>query len=185
MELLHAASDGKLDEVKFQIEMNGYDVNFADNKGRTALHMAVCKNHQHVVEYLMQAGADSSKRDVNNNTALHLAALGGHSKVSALILANSRPETVMAEDMHGHTPLYLAHLRLKKVQESFRNHMTLSDVQDELQYIIDIISTFVEKHGNVESREKLLRLKTNIARIHLQDKEAMDEVDLLLQSLTL
>jgi len=182
MELLNAAYEGRLDDLKYLLEVGRYDVNVADDKGRTALHLAACKNNVLMAEYLMSKGADSGKIDINNNTPLHLAALGGFSKVSAVILANSKAEAVMAEDMHGNTPLYLAHVKLKKMKQNF-NNKPISDVQEELHYIIDIISEFVEKHGSPDNREKLYYLKQRIAQI--QGADGMDEVDSLLQSLSL
>ena len=60
---------------------------------------------------------------------------------------------------------------------------SLSDVQEELHYIIDIITEFIERHGTPQNREKLCGLKQRIAQI--QDADDMDEVDSLLQSLSL
>lgn len=60
---------------------------------------------------------------------------------------------------------------------------SLADVHEELQYIIDIITAFVEKHGSSENRDKLKYLKQSVKEI--RDADAMDEVDLLLQSLSI
>eukprot|EP00026_Physarum_polycephalum_P012771 Phypoly_transcript_13101.p1 GENE.Phypoly_transcript_13101~~Phypoly_transcript_13101.p1 ORF type:complete len:144 (+),score=12.82 Phypoly_transcript_13101:126-557(+) len=134
MELLNAAYEGRLEDVRYMLEVGRLDVNLADDKGRTALHLAACKNHVALAEYLMYMGADSGKQDINNNTPLHLAALGGFSKVSAVILANSRPEAVMAEDMHGNTPLYLAHIKLKKMKQNFSSCILLHSFSHSFNY---------------------------------------------------
>lgn len=60
---------------------------------------------------------------------------------------------------------------------------SLADVHEELQYIIDIITAFVEKHGSTENRDKLKYLKQGISQI--RDADGMDEVDSLLQSLSI
>ncbi len=105
----------------------------------------------------------------------------------------------MAEDNQGNTPLFLAHSRLKKMKQNFSSSifrpgirpciiltnvgMRISDVQEELQYIIDVITAFVEKHGSIENRSKLATLKTRIAQA--LNSESIDEVDMLLADLTL
>ena len=50
-QLLHAASDGDLSELK-KILKRGIDVSLTDYDGRTVLHLAACRNHVEIVKYL-------------------------------------------------------------------------------------------------------------------------------------
>ena len=51
-QLLHAASDGDLNELK-KILGRGVDINLTDYDGRTVLHLAACNNHFEMVKYLV------------------------------------------------------------------------------------------------------------------------------------
>jgi len=51
-QLLHAASEGDLDELK-KILGRGIDINLTDYDGRTVLHLAVCNNHIEIVKFLV------------------------------------------------------------------------------------------------------------------------------------
>ncbi len=59
LELLEAASDGNLEEVK-ELIVAGADVDARDNYGWTSLHIASRDGHLEVVKELIVAGADPS-----------------------------------------------------------------------------------------------------------------------------
>lgn len=60
-----------LETVKFLIE-KGANVNFVDDRGRTALHEAAARGELEVVRVLVNMGVDVNVRDNDGNTALHI-----------------------------------------------------------------------------------------------------------------
>lgn len=70
--LLQAALHGDALVVEFFLD-EGYDINYQDDEGRTALHFAIMGNCYHVVTLLIDRGADISVADINNITPFNLA----------------------------------------------------------------------------------------------------------------
>ena len=58
----------------------------SDQRGRTALHVAVLGGHLLCLELLLEANAALDKKDSSGFTALHLAAEHGHSEAMQLLL---------------------------------------------------------------------------------------------------
>ena len=71
--------------------------------GRTALHRAVEKGFQAVVEALLANKADINARDKSGGTPLHLAASKGHPGLTAYLLSKGADMNATIED--GGTPL--------------------------------------------------------------------------------
>ena len=62
---------------------------FASNKNKiNVLHLAVLKNHIHIVKMLMKSNFPIEIEADNGMTALHLAALHGYTKVSEIIITH-------------------------------------------------------------------------------------------------
>ena len=51
--LLACSFEGDLEGIKRLVE-NGVEVNAQDYDNRSALHLAACEGHTHIVEYLLQ-----------------------------------------------------------------------------------------------------------------------------------
>jgi ankyrin repeat protein len=131
--LMLAASNGHIDVVKALIQ-EGANINLQDNGGRTALDLALKKNHTAIVDFLLKrvaaadkeslikaatsgdiervkvliaAGADVDfQRVINGFTALIYAAQKGYTHiVEALLRAGAN---VNAKNKNGHTALMRA-----------------------------------------------------------------------------
>jgi len=72
--------------------------------GRTALHVAVCRNDVEAVQQLVAVGASSSLPDKQHWTPLHLSAVRGLDEVCHILLQHGAD--VSARDLMGRTPLH-------------------------------------------------------------------------------
>ena len=109
-ELRHATNRADHDAVR-RLLQSGVDVRAADDKGRTALHIAAAKGDADVVKLLLSRGADPNQRDDIGNTGLHLAVCSCHvDTVTALLKGGT---SVDEQDLAGRTPLHLARARLR------------------------------------------------------------------------
>ena len=54
---------------------DGADVNFADDKGRTALHFAAAAGRDAIVQLLVSRGADPNKQDSNGPAWCFISAI--------------------------------------------------------------------------------------------------------------
>ena len=95
---------GDLGEVRGAVE-RGVDVNSEDTVGWSGLSMAVCCDHNHVVEWLLQQPAiDVGRRDSYGRTALNWAVAGNNPALLSLLLAHPTADPTGRND-DGMTPL--------------------------------------------------------------------------------
>lgn len=88
----------------------------AENRGKTAFHLAAQRGQQNLMVHLLPAINDLNSRDSLGRTALHLAAEGGHSDIVVMLLkerrqSNRQKEQVIdinARDGKGRSALHLA-----------------------------------------------------------------------------
>jgi uncharacterized protein len=83
--LLRAAAVGNADSVKTLLASPNVDVNGVDDTGNTPLIIAARLGHDDVVQALLIAKADASKKNSEGKTALMLASEGGHEESVALL----------------------------------------------------------------------------------------------------
>ncbi len=87
-QLLQAAEQGSLNEVKMLLA-KGAELNAKDNRGRTALMMAVLRKKPDIVKFLIDRGTDVKAKDKDGQTVLSLA------------LGKNQPEIVQYLKAHG------------------------------------------------------------------------------------
>ncbi len=93
MNILQAAHEGNVPEVKANIITNKKSVLLTNADGNTALMLAADGNHEILVPILVQAGANLNAKNNNGVTALMLAAYKGNEQaLSALITAGANLE---------------------------------------------------------------------------------------------
>jgi hypothetical protein len=76
--LITAAFDGDLEEVKLLLAIGNIDLNEGDYDRRTALHLAAGEGHTDIVEFLCQAGSDPNASDRWGGRPLDDAKSGKH-----------------------------------------------------------------------------------------------------------
>ena len=89
-----------------------YNANFNEslsNFKEETLHMAAFKGHDIAVQWLIDAGADSSVKNEQQNTPLHIAAFTGHSDVVKVLLCDKATKAKLNDvDEDGNTALHKA-----------------------------------------------------------------------------
>ncbi|WJX26860.1 hypothetical protein P8452_15733 [Trifolium repens] len=100
--LMYSANEGDVDGISEVLE-SGVSVNFRDVDGRTALHIAACQGLTHVVELLLEKGADVDPKDRWGSTPLADAIFYKNNDVIKL-LENHGAKPVMA-------PMHVNHAR--------------------------------------------------------------------------
>ncbi|KAL7910524.1 ankyrin, partial [Trichoderma velutinum] len=106
----HDDSRKAKDCLRVLIKLPNVDVNAADNRGITTLHLiAATKNLADLMPDLINAGAKIEETNTNGETALHCAALIGHKKGIALLV--DRGANVEAMDKSKRTPQMIAQSR--------------------------------------------------------------------------
>lgn len=78
----------------------------ADETGRTALLVAAGEGYFKTTEFLLHAGADINRRDLQNKTALHLAVQNGWGAAAGVLIESGA--NLDLADNKGQTPLHLA-----------------------------------------------------------------------------
>ncbi|XP_019770232.1 ankyrin repeat domain-containing protein 27 [Dendroctonus ponderosae] len=86
----------------------GFDINFQDDCGRSALHYAAEKGFQEVLLLLISAEINVNLLDNDRNTALHLACDRGHDSCVKALLYSSRLVEINLQNLSGETPMFLA-----------------------------------------------------------------------------
>ncbi|WAR27946.1 ANR42-like protein [Mya arenaria] len=70
---LLAAFSGDLEHLQSLIEKGISNINEQDEKGSTAAHKAAAQGHVHILQWLMESGADLTLRNTQGRTALDVA----------------------------------------------------------------------------------------------------------------
>merc|ERR1712096_113522 len=108
----NAASLGENKEVRRLITA-GAEINGADFKGNTALHLAVRNQHESTVNLLLEKGADVSAVDSKEVTPLHAACYRHNEAIVKALL--SKKLNINAQNIYGQTPLmYAASQKINK-----------------------------------------------------------------------
>nr|XP_043634983.1 protein VAPYRIN-like [Erigeron canadensis] len=104
-EVLNAARRGDLIRLEFLLETDA-SVDFRDQYGLTAMHIAAIKGLNDVVMLLVEFGCDLECTDTEGKTPLHMAVIGGNKDTAeVLIIRGARMDV---ECHRGATPLHIA-----------------------------------------------------------------------------
>ncbi|KAF0775009.1 hypothetical protein AaE_001291 [Aphanomyces astaci] len=104
-ELLEAAKEGVLPDVRRLCEVSEVDPDVRGYMGWTAAHWAARGGHVHILEYLRHIGANLDCLDRKGDCLLHKAAANGQNQVCIWLLEHNF--NVQAVNNNGMTPLDL------------------------------------------------------------------------------
>jgi len=82
----------------------GTDMNIQDREGKTALHVAIERKNQTMINQILSRNGSTTLQDAEGNTALHRALLGGYAQYSAFLV---HPIAVDSQNKEGLTPVHL------------------------------------------------------------------------------
>ena len=106
--ILDAAANGTVEDVKYFIEQQRVDVNARYIGGETALHHAAHGNSDvEVLKYLLSQGANINAKNGRGETPLHYATWG-NPNIAVLEYLISQGADVNARDEEGLRPLHFA-----------------------------------------------------------------------------
>lgn len=98
--------DGDLPAVKRHLQRAPGDLELADNRGRTLLHVAAEKGHADIAAHLLGEGADPDSTDENKARPLHKAAAANHMAIAEHLVASGAH--VNRRDNDGQSALHVA-----------------------------------------------------------------------------
>ncbi len=110
-QLVEATKGVSLPETLAKIKRlhgEGANINAVGHLNRSALHEAVSKGREPIVQLLLKLGADPNHLDSLKNTPLHQAAWKGHAGITRLLLEHGAK--IDAKNKNGHTPITIAQL---------------------------------------------------------------------------
>ena len=107
-QLLAAARDGHISEVSSLLRDNpGFNINWGNDEGWTALHVASLNGQAEVVKLLLaRPRIDVTKKELFGNTPILLSCDEGHISVVRLLLKDPRVDVALGN--RGRTPLWYA-----------------------------------------------------------------------------
>jgi hypothetical protein len=136
--LREAITGGRIDIVRDLLD-EGVNPSCADNKQRSALHVAAAAGNVHIVQLLLDHGADTNQRDSIGNTPLHLAACTNNIPVVSALLTSGTDVNIL--DQSGHSPLHLALGRLRILRRDQK--CSTDKLRRELELITDMLRRYM------------------------------------------
>jgi len=118
-DIFQAAQDGNLSKLEsifsqktskvFSGLFKGPNINWRDDSGCTALHLAALNGHKDIVIFLLHTDASANIPDNAGSFPLHLAAFNGHHEVAKILLTRGPSKAQVNEpNMAGDTALHVA-----------------------------------------------------------------------------
>ncbi|XP_022915971.1 ankyrin repeat domain-containing protein 49-like [Onthophagus taurus] len=105
-EVLWAAENGELNDLKRLIEANAELINIVDKDGYSPLHRACYGNHIEMVEYLLTKGANIGSKTQMKWEPLHSCCQWSHTQCAIRLLQEGADVNAISDG--GQTPLHVA-----------------------------------------------------------------------------
>ncbi len=164
--LRQAATSKSEGDVRNLIEKD-LDLNLdaADDRQRTALHISAANGCQEIVRLLLQNGANPNVKDVKGNSPLHLAACSANVPIITLLLSHGAD--IAAVDFNGQTPLHLALARLKLYKSSAEKALGLNalKVKADVKDIADLLKEYIGREGTKKEQSEISVLRDKLQKV--------------------
>ena len=106
-------------------------IDYQDDAGNCALHMASANNHEEAVRFLLERGADINRQNKSQNTALHWAALTGHLRIVKLLCETQKQDC----NLKNHAGLIAFEYALQAQKTEVAEYLApLSKLEDDKVY---------------------------------------------------
>lgn len=157
-ELLAAAERGDMKTITNLLDKGLVDVNAANERGRTALLLAVWQNKTEAAKVLIDKGADVKHSDTYGDTALMLAAKKCSFEVTQLLI--DKGADVNAANKHGATALIWAAIKDQvEIIKLLIAHGATVDAQDENKCTAFIRAAW---NGSINAAKALIDAGANV-----------------------
>jgi len=180
--LMHAVSQGDIEQAQSMIVEGGADVNCINTLGETACHYAALRGSVQLLEVLLAYGADpnvNSKKQYGASTPILMATKQGHIQVVETLLRHNADCNL--PDSQGFTPLHIAaregKLDIAKLLISHGSNLEAPDNMGKTPYfwakennhtdIMALLPVFKYEWGT-----QLKKLKDNIVYLDRQEPES-------------
>ena len=110
---LEASSTGNTEAFVFLLNTICVNVSYADENGRTALHLAVENNHSEIAIFLLSAQANPNHSRHNGNTPLHTACSMGSTQLAVMLIEYGANPVITNNE--GDTP-FLSSIRSRMIE---------------------------------------------------------------------
>lgn len=124
-ELLEAAKEGNIEQLQFELS-NGADINFQDDHGYSALHLASICGELRAVKFLVSKKANLELIDGNGHTPIS-SAMGWNRNDIAFFLMNNGAD-LLIKDNQGRSILDSANKEIKEYAQRFIEQKTLVQI---------------------------------------------------------
>lgn len=105
--LHYVCSRGDLNMVKFLVSQGGFDINETTRDGGTLLHRASRSGNFHIVQYLLENGAQPNMKNCIGQFPVHVACEFGHPEILKLFLDHDACD-ISVKDEKGWTVFHYA-----------------------------------------------------------------------------
>ena len=155
--LLVASRNGRLEVVRLLLERHA-NVNYQDNDGKSALHLATHNPSSDVARLLLDRGANINASTTRGKTALHEASEFG--QVTAVELLLERGMNLNVQTKSGRTPLHYAAKRGRLgVMQVLLDRRAVVDVRDKEDLLTPL--HLAAANGYLEAVKLLLRRRAD------------------------
>jgi ankyrin repeat protein len=106
--ILDASARGDVQQMEILLKESLDRVNYTDDLGKSAIHLAAVHNRLDSLQYLIEIKADLNAQDGTGQTALHIAAAGDHFHLLRALIQAGADVTIL--DDFGDSALHSAAL---------------------------------------------------------------------------
>ena len=109
IDLIEAAQNGRMSELRAKLHLTNVDINSEDSHGSIGVFWAAVRGKTEALQLLLQHGGDPNRADQYGKTPVHMAAVKRKTEALKLLLQHGGDPN--RADKHGRTPVSIAAAR--------------------------------------------------------------------------